>query len=73
VNYAIEMGLGAMMYITSLYRSIQPLKSCEKETHKQKCDFICLLIYFFFQNKESRRQILFPVTLFTYEVADHSP
>jgi hypothetical protein len=56
MNYAAEMGSGAMIYIPNLKKigsGIQKLIEVDTQTHRQHGDRISLLL--FFQNKESRQ------------------
>jgi hypothetical protein len=56
MNYTIEMGLGAVIYIPSLIKiglDTQKLTGgIHRQTHKQEGDLISLLL--FFQNKERK-------------------
>jgi hypothetical protein len=50
MKYAVEIGSGAMIYIVSFRNidaGIQKLIGGETETHRQQCDLISLLLYFF--------------------------
>jgi hypothetical protein len=54
MEYAVEMGSGAMVYIISFIKigsSIQRLIEGDSQTHRQHGDLISLLL--FFQNKEN--------------------
>jgi hypothetical protein len=57
MNHAIQMGSGAMIYIcfVKIDSAVQKLiGGIRIQTHRQQGDFISLLSFFFFQNKESR-------------------
>jgi hypothetical protein len=60
MNYAVEMGSGALIYAPSFINirsAIQKLigRDTHTDTHRQQGELISLLL--FFQNKESRLKI----------------
>jgi hypothetical protein len=59
LNYAVEMGSGAVIYVPSFIKigsGVQELiRGIHRHTHGQQGDLISLLL--FFQNKESRLKI----------------
>jgi hypothetical protein len=56
-EYAIEMGSGAMIYISSFIKIGSGIQKLIGVTHRQRGDRISLLL--FFQNRESRLKIEF--------------
>jgi hypothetical protein len=57
MKYAIEMGSGAMIYISNFIKIGSGIQKLIGETHKQRGDRISLFL--FFQNRESRLKIEF--------------
>jgi hypothetical protein len=58
MKYAVEMGSGAMIYISSFIKigsGIQKLMGDDTQKHRQQGDLISL--HLFFRNKESRLKI----------------
>jgi hypothetical protein len=55
MNYVVEMGTDAMMYIPSFMKNWLRHSKVDTPTHRREGELIILL--FFFQNKESRLKI----------------
>jgi hypothetical protein len=63
MKHAVQMGSGAMIYIPIFIKAgagIQKLIRGNIQTHRQQGDLISLLLFLFFQNKESRLSIMCP-------------